>query len=348
MHKNIYIRRISAFPESLFPEQEGSAFVWKENLGWVRALSENEENQLKEPEGMKLPDRLHSLLNKAAEGLYEQPEMIIVGSSRGATESLEKAISGFMKNGNIGARVSPRTTAGSFSSMLAHRFNNCMGMEISQTCSSGLQAILNGMAWIQAGFCQKVWAGAAEAPLTPFTVEMMKKTGILWAGDQDSPPVHGKGTVLAEAAILLQIDTRPGPFRIAGWGAAMDRGITDTGVSREGNAYFEAMHQAIEKSGQKPDLVILHAPGTKLGDEAEIRALKKLFKNSLPLHWSTKSITGHSLGAAGLVSLYFAWQMGVNGKKLSSFPWPENARYVLINSMGFGGNAISIMIEISA
>ena len=345
MHKSVFIDQCSSFPGDFFQENPVAAFRYDDAMGWVRPVGEREEAWMaaNPPAWMRMPDRLHRLLHGAVSGLSgPKPDLVVVGTSRGATGRLEEAMKSFVLQGTVGHRTSPITTMGGLSAMVAQQWGG-MGLEVSQTCSSGLQAVLNGMAWLGAGMAKRVWAGASDAPLTPFTVEMMRKTGILWTGNVHEPPIPGKGTVLAEGAIMISLNAASGPIKITGWGSSIDKGISGTGLDVEGKAYRAAMETAINMSGSSPDLVILHAPGTDMGDAAEHAALHGLFGNHLPMHWSTKPWTGHSLGVAGLVNLSFAWELLVHQRKFQSFP--ANGRRILINAMGFGGNAVSLMLE---
>ena len=104
------------------------------------------------------------------------------------------------------------------------------------------------------------------------------------------------------------------------------------------------------KEQEKVDLIICHAPGTVKGDAAELNAIDRLFKQ-IPALYSTKHITGHTLGASGALSAYFATLI-LNNKVNVSFPYetrlpklPSNIKSVLINAVGFGGNASSILLK---
>jgi 3-oxoacyl-[acyl-carrier-protein] synthase II len=345
MHKSVFIDQCSSFPGDFFPKQDVHPFTFDAELGWVKRVGETEEAWMTEnpPTWIRMPDRLHRLLHGAVSGLVgPKPDLVVVGTSRGATGRLEEALKSFVQQGTMGHRTSPLTTMGGVSAMVSQQWGG-MGLEVSQTCSSGLQALLNGMAWLGSGMAHRVWAGAAEAPLTPFTVEMMRKTGILWAGGAEFPPEQGRGTVLAEGAVMLSLNTETGPLKISGWGSAIDKGVSGTGLDVEGKAYRESMERAMSMAGASPDLVILHAPGTAMGDAAELAALKGIFGNDLPLHWSTKPWTGHTLGVAGLVNVSVAWALLVNGDKRLNFS--TGGRRILLNAMGFGGNAVSLMVE---
>jgi 3-oxoacyl-(acyl-carrier-protein) synthase len=96
------------------------------------------------------------------------------GSSRGATTLFEKYHTDFIKEGSVSTFTSPATTLGNISSWVSHDLQ-INGPEISHsiTCSTGLHALLNGIAWLQSGMSNEFLVGASEAPLTPFTLSQM-------------------------------------------------------------------------------------------------------------------------------------------------------------------------------
>ncbi len=100
---------------------------------------------------------------------------INIGSSRGATELFEKYHEAFLKNNKAETLSSPTTTLGNISSWIAHDLQT-KGPEISHsiTCSTALHAMLNGIAWFNAGMCDTFLVGGSEAPLTPFTIAQMQ------------------------------------------------------------------------------------------------------------------------------------------------------------------------------
>ena len=81
----------------------------------------------------------------------------------------------FLETGIANTLASPTTTLGNISSWVAHDLQTA-GPELSHsiTCSTGLHAVLNGVAWLKAGMADAFLVGGSEAPLTPFTLAQMK------------------------------------------------------------------------------------------------------------------------------------------------------------------------------
>jgi len=143
-------------------------------------------------------------------------------------------------------------------------------------------------------------------------------------------------------------------MEILGIGSAMEPLGSFTGIREDGFAISQAMKKAIAQlpNGRQIDAIVLHAPGTILGDAAELRAITELFGSTYPTLASTKWITGHLFGATGMVSLELA-RFLLDGGTVD-FPYqtmfkpatpnPDSCSTVLINTAGFGGVAVSLIV----
>jgi len=290
---------------------------------------------------------------------------ISIGSSRGATSVWELHYDYFKSKNETKLKTSPLTTLGNIASQVAD-FIGSSGIiiEHSVTCSTGLMSLLHGISWLQSGMATHVLAGAAEAPLTAFTVAQMKALQIYselpdpfpsmplyFGADKKNSMVLGEGAV-AVALELAEVDELiSGDLLITGWGIFKESGNSLTGISADGKGYQQSMHKAIQKAGVNPDVILMHAPGTVLGDVAEWEAVKKVFGSNHPYITSLKWKTGHTLGASGLMSLEYAAQI-LKHHQIAVTPYstikqsaPTSIRHILINTMGFGGNTVSIMVS---
>jgi 3-oxoacyl-(acyl-carrier-protein) synthase len=101
---------------------------------------------------------------------------------------------------------------------------------------------------------------------------------------------------------------------------------------------------------QKIDLIVTHAPGTIKGDLSEVRAIQKVFGPNVPALTSNKWIIGHTLGASGAMSLEMAILM-LQEQKFIGVPFlqeqavPSRIEKIMVNAVGFGGNAVSIVVS---
>ncbi len=290
---------------------------------------------------------------------------VSIGSSRGATKVWELHYDYFKLRNEAKLKTSPLTTLGNIASQVAD-FIGSSGIiiEHSVTCSTGLMSILHGISWLQSGMASHVLAGAAEAPLTAFTVAQMKALQIYselpepypcmplyWGCDKKNSMVLGEGAVVVALELVEEDYLNSGDIVISGWGVFKESGNSLTGISADGKGYQQSMQKAIQKAGVNPDLILMHAPGTVLGDAAEWEAVKNVFGSNHPYITSLKWKTGHTLGASGLVSLQYAVQI-LEHHQIAVIPYstikqiaPTSIRHILINTMGFGGNTVSIMIS---
>ncbi|PHN02879.1 beta-ketoacyl synthase N-terminal-like domain-containing protein [Flavilitoribacter nigricans] len=292
----------------------------------------------------------------------EIPIGINIGSSRGATGLWEHYFREYADGEGLSPLSSPTTTLGNISSWLG-AYLQVDGPSISHsvTCSSGLQSLLNAVAWLESGRCRYFLAGGSEAPLTDFTVAQMKALRIYAHPEPTEfpcrsldPEARTNTMVLGEGAAVFALETEPqAPLAwIAGMGSAQEVPTSPTSVSKDAGALQRAMRQALREAElETVDAVICHAPGTRKGDAAEVTAVRSVFGGREPFLTGNKWKLGHSLGASGALSLEMALLM-LQEDTAYTIPYmqpdsapPDSIRTIMINAMGFGGNAVSVIIR---
>ena len=299
---------------------------------------------------------------------------INIGSSRGATQLFEKYYSAFLENGKSETLASPTTTLGNISSWVAQDLQN-EGPDISHsiTCSTALHSLLNGVAWLQSGMCDKFMVGGSEAALTPFTIAQMRAMKTYSRAENDSlypclaldldkaenTMVLGEGA----ASVCLEIGIKPTALAyVVGVGYATEKLKHAVSISAEATCFQKSMKMAIEDAKtsfqrsdfeemlNEVDAIVMHAPGTQLGDTSEYKAIQKIFKDKLPLLTTNKWKIGHTFGASGLLSLDLAIKM-LQSQEYEEVPFispqvkPKRINNILVNAVGFGGNAVSILLR---
>lgn len=283
-----------------------------------------------------------------------------LGSSRGATQLFEAHHQTYLNTQKTPLLSSPTTTLGNISSWVAHDLQST-GPEISHsiTCSTSLHALLNGAVWLQSEMADKFLVGGSEAPLTGFTMAQLEALKIYSKEDRFACRAldlkkSKNAMVLAEAAIVAAIEKgiRPNARAIVqNIGFATELLENSTSISAEALCFQKSMQMAISNVGaENIDAVVMHAPGTIKGDLTEFRAIEKTFEKKLPLLTSTKWKTGHSFGASGIMSVAIAVQMLERQRFIESPfyanpPWDRPLRYILVNAVGFGGNAVSVLLK---
>lgn len=286
---------------------------------------------------------------------------INIGSSRGATELFETHYRTFLTTGKAQTLASPTTTLGNISSWVAHDLQN-KGPEISHsiTCSTALHAVLNGIAWLRSGMATQFLVGGSEAPLTPFTIAQMQALKI-YAKENQAYPCRAfdleKTTntmILGEGAAVccLEIGKKDNALAyIDGVGYATEILEHSISISAEALCFQKSMKMALEDVAlSEVDVVIMHAPGTKKGDLTEYRAIKKVFGTNLPLLTTNKWKIGHTFGASGMLNIEMGLLM-MQHQKFIGVPFVPQQKQakkinkILVNAVGFGGNAVSILLS---
>lgn len=284
---------------------------------------------------------------------------INIGSSRGATALFESSYREFLETGKTGALTSPNTTLGNISFWLAQDLQS-RGPEFSHsiTCATALHAVLNGVAWLRSGLAKRFLVGGSEAALTPFTIAQLqalriysRETGSFPSRAMDfekevNAMVLGSG---ASMACLEAGESENALALIKGVGYASEVLEHPASLSADALCIQKAMQMAL--TGYDPDMVdviVLHAPGTLRGDRAELNAIKEVFGLQTPCLTGNKWKIGHTFGASGTFSLELAVLMLAKQVFIST-PFnnravPKQLNNILVNAVGFGGNAVSILI----
>tara|TARA_R110001583_G_scaffold50577_10_gene158111 strand:+ start:111898 stop:113106 length:1209 start_codon:yes stop_codon:yes gene_type:complete len=303
---------------------------------------------------------------------------INIGSSRGATKLFEQYHAEFLETGVASTLSSPTTTLGNVSSWVSHDLGST-GPEISHsiTCSTGLHSILNGIAWINSGMADKFLVGGSEAPLTDFTIAQMKALKIYAKVDEfNSTTVVDLSTetersrsyhcqalnlekennsmILGEGASVACLEkgvVKNALAIIDGVGYATEILKHNTSISANATCFQKSMNMALgDLDPSEVDAVVMHAPGTIKGDVSEYNAIQKVFGSKLPSLTTNKWKLGHTFATSGMLNLEMALLM-LQFNKFIPVPFfkqeVENidVKKVLVNAVGFGGNAVSILVS---
>ncbi|MEM8999420.1 MAG: beta-ketoacyl synthase N-terminal-like domain-containing protein [Bacteroidota bacterium] len=283
-----------------------------------------------------------------------------IGSSRGATSLFERYHQEFIEKKSTATLTSPTTTLGNISSWVAHDLKTG-GPEISHsiTCSTALHALLNGVAWLQSGLAEKFLVGGSEASLTPFTIAQMQALKIYSDSSLEYPcraldfKKKQNTMVLGEGAAMACLERgqqQPALAEIVGIGYATEPLEHNVSISTDARCFQKSMKMAIDGQENDIDAIVMHAPGTVKGDLAEYNAIKAVFSNKLPVLTTNKWKVGHTFGASGMLSLEMAVLM-LKHQRLITVPYleaqrlPKKMEKIVVNAVGFGGNAVSILLK---
>ncbi|WP_299113864.1 beta-ketoacyl synthase N-terminal-like domain-containing protein [uncultured Winogradskyella sp.] len=351
--------------------QSGHHFFFKKEGNWVAQLPKSAKEEI---ESLRYSNSKYKHLDDSVLfGIYSARQAvksagwdtkdnfgINIGSSRGATGLFEMYFEDFLEHKKAQTLSSPTTTLGNISSWIAHDLQT-KGPEISHsiTCSTALHAMLNGVAWLQAGLTNKFLVGGSEAPLTPFTIAQMQALKI-YSKESDNRPCKAldfnktKNTmILGEAAAMACLEIEKSSKTLAlieGIGYGTELLEHNASLSTNADCFQRSMAMALDDSNPDDvDIIVTHTPGTIKGDLAEYNAIKEIFCNKIPALTTNKLKVGHSLGASGLLSIEMAVLM-LNHQTFIDIPYleqssPKKISKIMINAVGFGGNAVSVLLS---
>ena len=312
------------------------------------------------------------------------PEIgVIIGSGIGGLRTLEEQHVILLEKGP--RRVSPVLIPMMIADMAAGQVSIEFGATgpnwaSVSACSSGAHAIGEAFETIKRGAAEIVIAGGTEAPITPLAVAAFSSAKAL-STRNDEPQKASRpfdkdrdGFVIAEGAGIVILETEASATlrgarvyaEILGYGATADA-YHITAPDPKGKGAAQAMRLALKEAEISPtdiEYVNAHGTSTPLGDEFETLAIKEVFGEHAYnlLVSSTKSMTGHLLGAAGAIELIasiLALDSGIIPPTINlDNPDPfcdlnfvphkaveKEIKTALSNSFAFGGHNVSLIAK---
>ena len=308
---------------------------------------------------------------------------VAIGSGIGGVQTMEEQKTKLVLTGP--RKVSPFTVpklminaaAGNLSIHLDLRGANTA---TATACASGAHSIGSAFNLIQLGQADLMIAGGSESAVTPLCLGGFMRMKALSTRNDDptraSRPFDRDrdGFVLAEGAGLVVLeDLEHAKARgakiyaeIVGCGTTGDAGHI-AAPDENGNGAYEAMKRALAQAELNPediDYINAHGTSTPLGDAAEVAAIKRLFdgKTDDLMVSSTKSATGHTLGAAGGLETIFAVKAlheqvvpptinldnpdeGFDLDFVANQARETRVDVAINNSFGFGGHNVSLILK---
>jgi 3-oxoacyl-[acyl-carrier-protein] synthase II len=305
---------------------------------------------------------------------------VVVSTGGGGLESYEDFAARRRERGR--PAVSPYLLPGMLANMAAARIAIAYGItgyssSISTACSSGAQSVAEALRLIRHGEADVVVCGGFDAPLHPTIAAAFANARAL-ARKWDDPTQASRpfdrrrnGFVLGEGAGVLVVERAAdadargaaGYADLLGWGAATDAHHPTT-PRPDGAGAAACMRRAIADAGLAPsdvDHVNAHGTSTPLGDRAEALAINAVFGEHRPAVASIKGLTGHLLGASGVVEAVAAALSVGRGvipptanlddpdpecdlDHVRGAPRSGPVRAALSNSFAFGGHDVSLLL----
>jgi len=273
----------------------------------------------------------------------------------------------------IGPYAVTKTMGSSISAILATAFKlKGINYSISSACATSAHCIGHSADLIKSGQQDIVIAGGGE-DLHWSSSNLFDAMGALSSNFNDEPALASRaydrdrdGFVISGGSGMLILEEEEHAkkrganilAKISGYYATSD-GYDMVAPSGEGA--YRCMEGALQNYGSSVDYINTHGTSTPVGDVAELTAIKELFKQEIPVISSTKSMTGHSLGATGAQEAIYSIMMlrdsfiapSINisnlceeakGIYINTETLNQDIRAVLSNSFGFGGTNASLVI----
>jgi len=302
---------------------------------------------------------------------------LIMGSGGPSTRAIVQAADTTREKGprKVGPFEVPKAMSSTNSATLATPFHiKGINYSISSACSTSAHCIGNAAEMIQWGKQDLMFAGGGEELDWTLSV-LFDAMGAMSSNFNDTPQkasraydINRDGFVIAGGAGVLVLEelerakARGAKIygELAGFGANSD-GFDMVAPSGEGAV--RCMKLAMQNLDRKVDYINPHATATPIGDLKEIEAVREVFGSKVPLLSATKSLTGHSLGAAGVQEAIYSLLMMNNGFVCESANIDEldpafsdmpivrerldnvELNCVMSNSFGFGGTNATLIFK---
>ncbi|WP_088239931.1 beta-ketoacyl-ACP synthase [Calothrix rhizosoleniae] len=269
------------------------------------------------------PARLNDLTQLVVDSALKDAELIaplpdcgvVIGSSRGYQAAWEMYGSG--EGGEELDLEDWLDTLPHMNAIAAARQIGATGIVMAPmaACATGMWCLAHGVNLIQTGQCQRVIAGAVEAPITPLTIAGFKQMGALAKTGAYPFDKYREGLVLGEGGAVLVLESgelaRERQARV--YGQILGCGMTadayhGNAPAPQGRSAIAAVKQCLERSHLTTidiDFIHSHGTATELNDKFESNLIQELFSNTVAVS-STKGATGHTLGASGVIGVAFS------------------------------------------
>ncbi|MCG2582376.1 MAG: beta-ketoacyl-ACP synthase I, partial [Marinobacter sp.] len=302
---------------------------------------------------------------------------LIAGSGGASSASQVEAVDLMREKGvkRIGPYMVPRIMTSTVSACLATAFRiRGVNYSMSSACATSAHCIGHAMEQIQSGKQDIVFAGGGEEEDWSLTM-LFDAMGALSTKYNEAPATASRpfdsgrdGFVIAGGGGMLVMEEleharkRGAPIiaELTGYGATSDGHDM---VAPSGEGAMRCMKQALATVDSPVDYINAHGTSTPVGDVAELGAVRNVFGDDIPRISSTKSLSGHSLGASGVHEAIYSLLMLQNGfiagtanlnnpdEKVSNMPLvgpsavEAELSTVMSNSFGFGGTNASLIFQ---
>lgn len=341
-----------------------------ENIPDKLAAHHSRNNQLLLTAYAEIKDEIKTIIDKHGSDRVA----VIIGTSTSGIAEGEKSFAYTLANGKFPKGFTLRVQEMSDTAEFLADYLNLTNMAttISTACSSSAKVFSHAQELINAGICDAAIVGGADS-LCKLTVNGFNSLGAL--SDKPCNPFskNRSGISIGEGAALFVMSKSPSDIKIMGVGESSD-GYSMTAPQPDGFGAEAAMKDALRKANIGAgdiSYLNLHGTATHHNDSMESKAVARVLGANIPCS-STKSMTGHTLGAAGAIETALCWLMLSEhfnpDRKTLPHLWDNEhdpdielkqfcttqdtlkhsantPLYVLSNSFAFGGSNTSVLLK---
>ncbi|HYC57304.1 MAG TPA: beta-ketoacyl-ACP synthase [Candidatus Binatia bacterium] len=317
-------------------------------------------------------DQIAAPISAAVERFGRARIAVVAGTSTAGVADAEEAIRHQVRTGNLPERFryAQLEFGGTSDFIAAYLGTTGPAYTLSTACSSGARALASARSLVAMGIADAVVCGAADT-LCGVTANGFSSLGVVAPELTNPCSLNRRGLTLGEAAAFFLVTRDEGGIQLVGVGESSEAHHMSS-PDPEGAGARAAMQAALADAGlAATDIAYLnlHGTGTSINDSMESLAVAEVLGGSVPVS-STKTLVGHTLGAAGAIEAAFCWQIldDYDGRELSLPPhrWdgiadpalpaldlveagrracPREVARVMTNSFGFGGNNCTLILE---
>ena len=302
--------------------------------------------------------------SRLSEGLNKSRIGIVIGTSTSGISDVEEAFVYKQKNGTFPVDYHYKKHEMGSPSEFLQKVTGSHGpaYTVSCACSSGSKALASASRLLSSGICDLVVTGGVDT-LCDLTLLGFDSLEVISENPCLPFSKNRRGINIGEGGALFLMTNEKGRLNLIGFGESSDA-HHHSAPEPHGKGAVQSMQSALNTAGlsrQDIDYINLHGTGTLQNDSMEAIAVNELFDSAVPCS-STKSLTGHTLGAAGALEAAFSllsiennltpvhhWD-SAQDKEIPQLNLLDNSssvkevRTVMSNSYAFGGNNCTLIL----
>ncbi len=313
-------------------------------------------------------EQIRPILEKCSQGISLDRVGVVLGTCTGGNSEAQDFLDYYSQHQAMPSHFNPDITFMGDCADFVAEYLNIRGPRyvMSTACSSSGNAFASAARLISCDLCDLVVVGGADA-LCSLTVRGFSALGVISKSICNPSSLNRNGVNIGEGAALFVMSKKPAEVRLAGVGVCSEAFHISKPRS-DGSGAEKAISLALHNAGLTAEnihYINLHGTATQLNDVMESLAVKRTFGCEVPCS-STKSMTGHTLGAAAAIEAAICWMLlecQSDNVRMPTHCWDGHSdpnlaalnlvkpkkksvelKHCMSNSFAFGGNNVSLIL----